>query len=157
MSQAETRRADLALRRDEAEQALAGLRVAHVASVGPDGEPYVIPSLFVWTGSALQFHGTRARGQLRRNLDHRPRVCFEACEPGAVYPYGEFVCDLTISYVSVIGAGAVRIDDDPRDKAAFFARFLAKYADPRWDQPTGFYPRLDHVVVYTVTPERLTG
>lgn len=157
MSQAETRRADLALDRAAAEQALASMRVVHLGSVDADGEPYVMPCLFVWTGTAVQLHTTRAVGHFRRNLTHRPRICFEACEPGTVYPYGEFTCDLTISYVSVIGTGPVRIDDDPADKAAFFERFLAKYADPRWNQPKGFYPRLDHVVVFTITPDRLTG
>lgn len=157
MSGPETRRADLALDRADAERALETLRVVHLATVGPDGEPYVIPTLFVWTGAELQCHSTRAVGQFRRNLLHRPVACFEACEAGAVYPYGEFACDLTTSYVSVIGAGPVRTEDDPVAKAAFFERFLAKYADPRWDQPKGFYPRLDQVVVHALAPTRLTG
>jgi nitroimidazol reductase NimA-like FMN-containing flavoprotein (pyridoxamine 5'-phosphate oxidase superfamily) len=157
MSQAATRRAALAMDRPAAERALTHLRVAHLATVDVDGEPYVVPSLFVWTGDTLQLHGTRAVGHFRRNLQHRARLCFEASEAGTVYPYGEFACDLTTSYVSVIGAGAVAIVDDPAAKAQFFDRFLAKYADPTWDQPKGFYPRLDDVVVYVVTPERLTG
>jgi nitroimidazol reductase NimA-like FMN-containing flavoprotein (pyridoxamine 5'-phosphate oxidase superfamily) len=157
MSRPEPRRADLALSPHDTERALAGLRVAHLGSVGADGEPYVVPSLFVWTGAALQFHGTAAIGHFRRNLMHRPVVCFEACEAGTVYPYGEFACDLTTSYVSVIGVGPVRIHEQPDAKAAFFDRFLPKYADPSWDQPKGFYPRLDQVVVYELVPERLTG
>ena len=157
MSRPEPRRADLALSPRDTERALANLRVVHLATVSDDGEPYVVPSLFVWADGTLQFHGTAAIGHFRRNLMHRPVVCFEACEAGAVYPYGEFACDLTTSYVSVIGVGAVRIEEQPDAKAAFFDRFLAKYADPAWDQPKSFYPRLDHVMVYALTPERLTG
>jgi nitroimidazol reductase NimA-like FMN-containing flavoprotein (pyridoxamine 5'-phosphate oxidase superfamily) len=150
-------RADLALGRDEIETALQRIAVAHFATVGADGEPYVVPCLFVWVGGRLEFHRNRAAGHFQRNLAHRARICFEVSQIGEIYPYGGFACDSTTSYVSVIGAGSVRSIEDSADKARFFDRFLAKYADPAWNHPVGFYPRLDDVTVHAIEPEELTG
>jgi uncharacterized protein len=152
----QVRRADREIGRDEVDEALRRLKVGHFASVGADGEPYVVPNLFVYERGKIHLH-TASDGHFRRNVAAQPRLCFEAAEMGEVYPYGEFRCDLSTSYVSVIGFGAVRIETDPAEKARFFDRFVAKYADPRWDQPKSFYPRLDQVTVYCLTLERVTG
>jgi nitroimidazol reductase NimA-like FMN-containing flavoprotein (pyridoxamine 5'-phosphate oxidase superfamily) len=124
--------------------------------VGADGEPYVVPNLFVYAEGAVHLH-TALVGHFRRNIEHRPRVSLALTEPGEVYPYGEFACDTSMSYSSVIAVGAVAIECDDAAKSRFFDCFLAKYADPRWDRPASFYPRLDQVTVYRVTLERLTG
>jgi hypothetical protein len=34
---------------------------------------------------------------------------------------------------------------------------MAKYADPSWGRPEGFYPRLEQVTVYAIRIERMTG
>jgi hypothetical protein len=34
---------------------------------------------------------------------------------------------------------------------------MAKYADPGWGRPKGFYPRLEQVTVYAIRVERMTG
>jgi len=152
----QVRRRDREIGRDDIDAALRRLKLGHFASAGADGEPYVIPNLFVYDDGRIHFH-TALAGHFRRNVEVRPRLCFEAAEMGAVYPYGEFACDLTTSYVSVIGVGAVRIATEASEKQHFFDRFVAKYADPAWDQPKSFYPRLDQVTVYCLTLERVTG
>lgn len=157
MSLGTIRRGDLAMSRSDAEAALETLTVAHFATVSPDGEPYVVPCLFVWADGEVHFHIANANGHFARNLAHRARVCFEASAMGETYPYGQFACDSTVSYVSVIGNGPVRAIPARDDKARFFDRFLDKYADPDWKHPAGFYPRLDDVTVYAIAPESLTG
>jgi nitroimidazol reductase NimA-like FMN-containing flavoprotein (pyridoxamine 5'-phosphate oxidase superfamily) len=57
----------------------------------------------------------------------------------------------------VIAFGSVRIEADPAKKALFFDRFMAKYADPAWERPKSFYPRLEAVTVYCIEVEQLTG
>ena len=47
-----------------------------LATVGIDGAPYCTPMLYVWMDGTIYLHGTQARGQLRSNIDHEPRVCF---------------------------------------------------------------------------------
>lgn len=128
-----------------------------LATVGPDGWPYVVPLLYVWINGEIRIHNAGARGHLRANVEHENRVCFEIDEPGAIFPYGRFECDTTLAYRSVVLFGRIRIIDDPAQKTAFFDALMAKYGDPRWDRQKGRYPRLDEVTVYAISIERMTG
>jgi nitroimidazol reductase NimA-like FMN-containing flavoprotein (pyridoxamine 5'-phosphate oxidase superfamily) len=128
-----------------------------LATVGPDGWPYVVPLLYVWKAGEIWVHNTRARGHLRANVDHETRVCFEIDEPGEVFAYGRYDCDTSIAYRSVVAFGRIRIVDDQSQKEAFFASLMAKYADPEWGRPKNFFPRLNQVTVYVITIERMRG
>lgn len=157
MSQGFVRRKDKAMSPAEAEEVLARSALAHFGTVGADGMPYVVPNLFVYAGGEIQLHTTAAGGHFQRNVEANPRICVETAEMGQVFPYGRFECDTTVSYTSVIGVGRIRIEPDAAEKARFFDRFLAKYADPGWARPKSFYPRLDEVTVYRIALERITG
>jgi uncharacterized protein len=156
MSDGGLRRQDRAMSRSDIEALLQSARVAHFATVGADGEPYVVPNLFVYAEGRIHLH-TALAGHFRRNVEHRPRLSVALTELGEVFPYGAFACDITTSYASVIGFGAVAIEADAAAKSRFFDRFLAKYADARWNQPKSFYPRLDQVTVYRIELERVSG
>lgn len=156
MSQGAVRRKDKEMAREEAEGLLDRARLAHFATVGADGQPYVIPNLFVHADGKIYLH-TSAGGHFNRNIEREPRISFEVAEMGTIYPYGEFECDTTVSYASVVGFGTVRVEADPSAKARFFDRFMAKYGDASWVRPKGFYPRLDQVTVYCIEPDRITG
>jgi nitroimidazol reductase NimA-like FMN-containing flavoprotein (pyridoxamine 5'-phosphate oxidase superfamily) len=90
-------------------------------------------------------------------VDHEPRVCFEVDDAGEVFRYGRFECDTSVAYRSVVAFGRIRVIEDAAQKRAFFDALMAKYADPAWRRPKGFYPRLDQVTVYAIAVERLTG
>jgi hypothetical protein len=156
MGQGVVRRADKEMSWDEAEDFLRRAPVAHFATLSADGDPYVVPNLFVHAEGRLFLH-TAATGHFRDNVERHPRISFDAAEMGEVYPYGSFACDTSTSYASVVGVGAIRILPEPAEKARFFDRFLAKYADPDWGHPKSFYPRLDQVTVFCIELERLTG
>jgi nitroimidazol reductase NimA-like FMN-containing flavoprotein (pyridoxamine 5'-phosphate oxidase superfamily) len=156
MSEGAIRRQDRVMSRANIEALLERARLAHFATVGADGEPYVVPNLFVYAEGCVFLH-TALAGHFRRNIEHRPRLSMALTEPGEVYPYGEFACDTSTSYASVVAVGAVAIESDAAATSRFFDRFLGKYADARWDRPTSFYPRLDQVTVYRVALERVTG
>lgn len=151
------RRADKQLDEAGARALLAEAVCGRLATVGADGFPYVVPLLYVVRDGEIWVHNTRARGHLRDNVDHEARVCFEIDEAGEVFPYGRFECDTSIAYRSVIAFGRIRVVADAAQKAAFFDAFMAKYADPAWARPPGFYPRLDQVTVYAIAVERLSG
>ena len=131
--------------------------LAHFATIGADGEPYAVPNLFVWAAGSLYLHTTNAGGHFSANVAHNPRISFTIAEMGQVYPYGEFECDTSTSYESVVGFGTVHVEPEAADKAHFFDRFLAKYAGTDWGRPQGFYPRIGDVTVYRIAPDRLTG
>jgi uncharacterized protein len=156
MSEGIVRRQDKAMSETEARVFLAAAKLAHFATVGANGEPYVVPNLFVYAEASIFLHSARG-GHFQRNVENSPRICVEAAEAGVIYPYGEFECDTTTSYASVIAFGKIAMVSDAAAKTLFFDRFLEKYADPRWDRPRGFYPRLDQVTVYAITIEHLTG
>jgi uncharacterized protein len=157
MSQGTLRRQDKAIGQAEIEGLLKTARVGHFGTVSRSGDPYVVPNLFVYEDGKIYSHNAKISGHFRQNLEGNPRVCFEVAEIGQVWPYGEFECDTSASYTSVIAYGPARIEDDPAKKAWFFDRFMAKYANPAWDRPKSFYPRLEAVTVYCIEIEQITG
>ena len=157
MSQAVMRRKDRETSRSEVESLLQQATRANFATVGPDGQPYVVPNLFVYAEDKIYLHTANAAGHFRSNVEHSERISFAVTEAGQIFPYGEFECDTSASYLSVIGFGTLGIVADEAEKARFFDRRLAKYGDPAWNRPKGFYPRLPDVTVYCIEPERTTG
>lgn len=151
------RRTDRVLDEDAARDALARGFCGRLATVGADGYPYCVPLLYVWMDGEVWVHNTAARGHLRRNVDHEPRVCFEIDEPGEVFAYGRFECDSALAYRSVILFGRVRVVEERAAKQRFCEALMAKYGKPGWDRPKGFFPRLDQITVYAIAIERLTG
>jgi uncharacterized protein len=128
-----------------------------LATVGADGYPYAIPLLYVWMDGEVYLHGTAARGHLRANVDHDPRVCFELDEPDAVFDYGRFECDSGVAYASVLVFGTIRVIEDRAVKQRFYDALMAKYRKADTDRPKSFYPRLDETTVYAIRVERMTG
>ena len=153
----EVRRVDKLMSEERCREMMTRAYCGRLATVGPDGCPYIVPLLYVWRDGEIQIHNTRERGHLRANVDHASSVCFEVDEPGEVFPYGRFECDTSVAYRSVVAFGRIRIVEDRGQKAAFFDTLMEKYGDPTWGRPKGFYPRLDQVTVYSITVERMTG
>lgn len=157
MSQGVLRRQDKQMSQLEVDALLERTGVGHFATVGSDGTPYVVPNLFVYADGKIYTHNASVPGHFRQNVAHQPRICFEVAEMGEVWPYGEFECDTTVSYASVVAYGAITVETDPAAKALFFDRFMAKYGEAAWERPKSFYPRLEQVTVYSIELERVTG
>lgn len=153
----EVRRVDKLMSEERCREMMARAYCGRLATVGPDGCPYIVPLLYVWRDGEIRIHNTSEHGHLRANVDHASSVCFEVDEPGEVFPYGRFECDTSVAYGSVVAFGRIRIVEDRGQKAAFFDTLMEKYGDPTWGRPKGFYPRLDQVTVYSITVERMTG
>jgi nitroimidazol reductase NimA-like FMN-containing flavoprotein (pyridoxamine 5'-phosphate oxidase superfamily) len=153
----EPRRADKRMPDARARELIARAYSGRLATVSPDGWPYVVPLLYVWLDGEIWVHNTSARGHLRSNVDHEPRVCFEIDEPGETFAYGRFECDTSLAYESVVAFGRIRVIEEEARKRAFFGALMQKYADPSWGRPKDFYPRLAGVTVYAIAVERMTG
>jgi nitroimidazol reductase NimA-like FMN-containing flavoprotein (pyridoxamine 5'-phosphate oxidase superfamily) len=153
----QVRRADKLMADEGVERMLSEGYSGHLATVGADGWPYVIPLLYIWKDGEIRVHTTGAAGHFRANIDHEARVCFEIDEPGEVFPYGRFECDTSVAYRSVVAFGTVRVIDDAVEKAAFFDDLMSKYHARRDDRPASFFPRLDGVTVYAIEIDRMTG
>ncbi|MBN9490837.1 MAG: pyridoxamine 5'-phosphate oxidase family protein [Alphaproteobacteria bacterium] len=153
----QVRRTDKLMAGERAHQMLAAGYCGRLATVSEDGSPYCVPLLYVWLDGEIFVHNTAARGHLRANVDHEPRVCFEVDEVGEVFDYGRFECDVSISHRSVIAFGRIRVIEDRGLKQRFCDALMAKYHGRDVGRPKGFYPRLDGITVYAITVERLTG
>ncbi len=76
--------------------------LAHVATIGPHGEPQVNPVWFEWTGTHLRF-STVTTVQKARNLQRDPRLAVSIVDPSNPYRYLEI-------------RGVARFDPDPEDE-----------------------------------------
>ncbi len=112
--------------------------VAHVATIGPDGEPQNNPVWFDWDGEYVKFSQTKKRQKLR-NLERDPHIAFSIVDP-----------DNHLRYLEVRGV-VERVEEDP--DLEFINAMSKKYIDT--------YPHPNHrpgderVVVF-VRPQHTT-
>lgn len=112
--------------------------LAHVATIGPQGEPQVNPIWFGWDGEHILFSQTKGR-QKYRNIGRDPHVAFSIVDPANDYRYLE------------IRGTVVRVDDDGDD--AFINSMAKKYIGQ--DVYPNHQPG-DERVVIVVQPEHTT-
>ncbi len=86
--------------------------LAHVATIGPHGEPQANPVWFGWDGENLLFSQTKGR-QKCRNIGREPRIALSIVDPANDYRYLE------------VRGTVVRVDDDPDN--AFINGMAKKY------------------------------
>jgi nitroimidazol reductase NimA-like FMN-containing flavoprotein (pyridoxamine 5'-phosphate oxidase superfamily) len=151
------RRADLVMDAERAEGVLSRGYAGRLATTGADGWPYVVPLLYVWTDRTVYVHNSHAAGHLSRNIDGDGRACFLVDEPGSVYGYGRFQCDTALSYCSVMVFGSVERVSSHERKTAFCDELMRKYGSAIEGRPANVYPRLDHISVYALRSERISG
>jgi nitroimidazol reductase NimA-like FMN-containing flavoprotein (pyridoxamine 5'-phosphate oxidase superfamily) len=78
--------------------------VGRVATISPDGYPYVVPVFFVFDGDKVYFH-CAGEGKKLENLKANPSVCFEADDLILVDVSPTNPCTGTVYYRSVIATG----------------------------------------------------
>jgi PPOX class probable F420-dependent enzyme len=109
--------------------------LAHVATIGPKGEPQVNPVWFGWDGERLRFSQTTTR-QKYRNLQSEPRVALSIVDPSNPFRYIE------------LRGRVIEVEPDP--DFAFINSMAKKYLGQDtypWNRPG------DERVVIVVEPE----
>ncbi|MBA8827362.1 hypothetical protein FHX42_004758 [Saccharopolyspora lacisalsi] len=112
---------------------------AHIATIGPNGEPQSNPVWVDWDGRYLKFSQTTTR-QKYRNLRREPRIAVSALDPEQPYRYLE------------VRGRVVNVEDDQDN--AFIDRMAKKYMDA--DEYPYHQPG-DHRVILYVEPEHTTS
>lgn len=130
MSQNVIRRREKVLLDDEVHSLLNTAQVAHFGTVSANGEPYVVPDLFVHRDGKVLCH-TAVAGHFRSNVLATGCACFEISETGTVFPYGRFECDTSVSYGSVIDL------------------LIEKHSEA-YGRPRSSYPHLQETIGYTI-------
>ena len=87
---------------------------AHVATMGPEGEPQSIPVWFDWDGTHIKFSLTTGR-QKYRNLQGDKRIAMSIIDPSDAYRYLEIRGELE------------EVEPDP--EIDFISRMAKKYID----------------------------
>ena len=107
---------------------------AHLATVGPDGEPHSSPMWFLWDGERIKFTHTTNR-QKYQNIRRDPRVSISITDTDEPYTYVEF-------------RGVIdKLDKDP--DGAFY-NTLAEHYGASWryqgDPRVIMYVKIQHIV-----------
>ena len=109
---------------------------AHLASLGPDGEPQSHPVWYDFDGEHLLLSTTKAR-QKYHNVERDPRVALSILDPSDPYRHLE------------IRGRVTSIEDDPH------YRFIDSLAQKYLNEPRYPYTEPgDERVIITVRPER---
>jgi PPOX class probable F420-dependent enzyme len=114
--------------------------LAHVATIGPRGEPQSSPLWFGWDGEFLRFAQLVGMDRKRRNLEREPRVAISIVDPENLYRYVE------------IRGIVERIEPDV-DRA-----FINAMAQKYWGKETYSEGKPeDEFVVVVIRPVRVSG
>ncbi|UOF90326.1 pyridoxamine 5'-phosphate oxidase family protein [Fodinisporobacter ferrooxydans] len=134
-------------------------KIAHVATVGEDGYPYVIPLVYIYEeGTKLYLHtGNLRESHFQQNIKENARVCIEICEMGDVHPGKRYACQSALVYTSVIAYGKISQIEEEVQKVWFFDRLWEKYGDPNWKFEQQGYPAIGKINLYVVELETVTG
>ena len=114
--------------------------LAHIATIGPHGEPQSSPLWFGWDGERLRFAQLVGADRKRRNLERDPRVAVSIVDPANPYRYLE------------VRGRVVRIEPDT--EMAFINSMAQKYQGQA--TYTGGKPGDEYVVV-TIEPLKTTA
>ena len=114
--------------------------LAHIATIGPHGEPQSSPLWFGWDGERLRFAQLVGADRKRRNLERDPRVAVSIVDPANPYRYLE------------VRSRVVRIEPDT--EMAFINSMAQKYQGQA--TYTGGKPGDEYVVV-TIEPLKTTA
>ena len=140
--------------RKEMEGLLREALVGHLATVGPDGSPYITPLHFVYHQGKIYFH-CALKGRKMDNIRANPRVCFEVHELIKVVQ-SQRACDFGTRYRSVLVFGRARSLPDVDEKVAVLTALTEKYAGGQAVEPPT-PKRAKGTEVIEITIEEMTG
>ncbi|BDH63500.1 hypothetical protein CD30_03985 [Ureibacillus massiliensis 4400831 = CIP 108448 = CCUG 49529] len=144
---------------EDTEHFLMKAQVAHVASVGEDGYPYVIPFVYVYEGgSKLYIHiGNLRESHFWTNVKNNQKVSVEVCEMGQIIPGKKYACQSALAYTSVVIFGTIQHITEDSKKEWFYDQLWKKYGDPNWQFEKGGYPALPKTELFEIEIEKMTG
>jgi len=95
-----------------------------------EGQPYVIPTMFVCVGEALYFHGSAASRMLRGATGGLPVCITVTLLDGLILARSVF--NHSMNYRSVVALGKATLISDPAEKLAALQAFTEKLIPGRW-------------------------
>jgi hypothetical protein len=140
--------------REEMESLLQEALVGCLATVGPDGSPYITPLNFYFYQGKIYFHSA-LKGRKMDNIRANPRVCFEVHKLIKMVQ-SQRACDFSTRYRSVLVFGRARSLPDGDEKMAVLTALTEKYASGQAVEPPT-PKRAKETKVIEITIEEMTG
>ena len=143
------------LSQEEIETLLLTEQVGNLASVSPDGFPYITPVHFVLIDGKIYIHGLRV-GQKIAYLKANPKIGFEVYKMNGLIHDPELPCDTNTDYQSVIILGFAKMVDDDALKIKVLDEVVKKFTPQHAGKS---YPpaMLKATGVIEITPTATTG
>lgn len=91
----------------EIEEILKEQKVGRIATLNPNGFPYITPVHYVYENNRIYIHGL-LKGKKIDNIKTNPNICFETEEMQGLI-LDEKPCDVNTAYKSVIILGTARL------------------------------------------------
>lgn len=128
--------------------------VGRIATVSPDGTPYVIPVNFAFEGDRIYFH-CNLEGMKLDYVKANPKAGFEADELIEVYSSPGKPCSCGTYYRSVIARGKASIVTDREKKRHALWLLVDKYVGKRdGEMPAGV---VDQTCVVEIVVSEISG
>ena len=140
--------------REQMESLLREALVGCLATVGPDGSPYITPLHFVFYQGRIYFH-CAFDGRKMDHIRADPRVCFEVHELIKIVR-SQRGCDFSTRYRSVLVFGRARSVPDGDEKIAVLTALAEKYAGGQAVEPPT-PKKAKGTEVIEITIEEMTG
>jgi nitroimidazol reductase NimA-like FMN-containing flavoprotein (pyridoxamine 5'-phosphate oxidase superfamily) len=140
--------------REEMESLLQKALMGCLATVGPDGSPYITPLNFCYHQGKIYFHSA-LKGHKMDNIRANPRGCFEVHELIKMVQ-GQRACDFSTRYRSVLVFGRARSLPDGDEKVSVLTALGEKYAGGQAVEPPT-PKRAKGTEVIEITIEEMTG
>jgi nitroimidazol reductase NimA-like FMN-containing flavoprotein (pyridoxamine 5'-phosphate oxidase superfamily) len=116
---------DHQLDREATELLLQEVPTGFLASISPDGRPYVTPVHFVFIEGKIYVHGN-PKGTKIDNLKRDPRVSFTVVADGGII-HGDEACETNTRFRSAIIQGEARMLSEPARALIVLDAFVQKY------------------------------
>jgi nitroimidazol reductase NimA-like FMN-containing flavoprotein (pyridoxamine 5'-phosphate oxidase superfamily) len=135
--------------------------VAHVGTADASGWPYVVALMYVYEeGDLLYLHTGPHQGHFLANIRENPRICIHVDDVGQMQRGQPSPCNSALVYKSAVAYGEVRVLEGAgvdEKKAWFFDRLLERLKEPMSAYERPGYPMLDHIILFEVALEIVTG
>lgn len=99
--------------------------VGRIATINPDGSPYIVPVHFVYYNDKIYIHGL-IKGKKIDNINSNPNVCFEIDHMQGLI-LSDKPCDVNTAYQSVVVTGVARLISNGEDKKCILGEIINKY------------------------------
>ncbi len=144
------------LNENQIDHLLRNTQIGCIATINPDGTPYVTPIHYVYEDEKVYFHGL-PKGQKIDNLKANPNISLTVYEMDSLLlDLNEKPCDTNTKYQSVILSGAAYVVEDLQHKRKVLNAIVQKYT-PQLSGKELPDNMVKGTAVIEIKPQEITG